>query len=219
MGGKWVAPVKGQYCDAITPINGNPYPQVARSSAEDIERALDAAHAAADKWGKPAPAALEELRLEAKLSREEADSVLGELRDSKGPLVARMKQELDEVESLAARYAALGAEDGHSPLRFGLPVRTEVHLQILDRDVSFLEVHHPPRSSFLLRERRRTPRCCGFEDVPFAHQRLDGAGACRGLTIHAGRGVAGRDEDARQGCEPRAQSHQSDDNPGYPNDR
>ena len=68
----------------------------------------------APQGGKLDPAALEELRLEAKLSREEADSVLGELRDSKGPLVARMKQELDEIESLAARYAALGAEDGYS---------------------------------------------------------------------------------------------------------
>ncbi|MBK7564666.1 Acetaldehyde dehydrogenase 2 (Acetaldehyde dehydrogenase II) (ACDH-II) [Candidatus Propionivibrio aalborgensis] len=56
IGGKWVAPVKGQYFDAITPINGKPYTQVARSSAEDIELALDAAHAAADKWGKTAPA-------------------------------------------------------------------------------------------------------------------------------------------------------------------
>jgi aldehyde dehydrogenase len=56
IGGKWVAPVKGQYFDVITPISGNPYTKAARSSAEDIELALDAAHAAADKWGKTAPA-------------------------------------------------------------------------------------------------------------------------------------------------------------------
>ena len=56
IGGKWVAPVKGQYFDVITPINGKTYTQVARSGAEDIELALDAAHAAADKWGKTAPA-------------------------------------------------------------------------------------------------------------------------------------------------------------------
>ncbi len=52
IGGKWVAPVKGQYFDVITPINGKPYTQAARSTAEDIELALDAAHAAADQWGK-----------------------------------------------------------------------------------------------------------------------------------------------------------------------
>jgi aldehyde dehydrogenase len=52
IGGKWVAPVKGEYFDVITPINGKPYTKAARSGAADVELALDAAHAAADKWGK-----------------------------------------------------------------------------------------------------------------------------------------------------------------------
>ena len=56
IGGKWVAPVKGQYFDVITPITGRPYTKAARSTAEDINLALDAAHAAADKWGRTAPA-------------------------------------------------------------------------------------------------------------------------------------------------------------------
>ena len=56
IGGKWVAPVKGQYFDVVTPINGKPYTKAARSGAEDIELALDAAHAAADKWGRTSPA-------------------------------------------------------------------------------------------------------------------------------------------------------------------
>ena len=51
IGGKWVAPLKGEYFDVISPINGKPYTKAARSGAEDIELALDAAHAAADKWG------------------------------------------------------------------------------------------------------------------------------------------------------------------------
>ena len=55
IGGKWVAPVKGEYFDVITPITGKPYTQAAKSSAEDVELALDAAHAAADKWGRTAP--------------------------------------------------------------------------------------------------------------------------------------------------------------------
>src|SRR6266568_61886 len=52
IGGKWVPPVKGQYFDNLTPITGQPFCKVARSSAEDIELALDAAHAAKDAWGK-----------------------------------------------------------------------------------------------------------------------------------------------------------------------
>ena len=56
IGGKWVAPVKGQYFDVVTPISGQTYTRAARSSAEDIELALDAAHAAAPKWGKTPPA-------------------------------------------------------------------------------------------------------------------------------------------------------------------
>ena len=56
IGGAWVAPVKGQYFDVVTPATGAVYTQAARSTAEDIELALDAAHAAADKWGKTSPA-------------------------------------------------------------------------------------------------------------------------------------------------------------------
>ncbi len=36
IGGKWVAPVKGQYFDVITPITGKPYTKAARSGAEDV---------------------------------------------------------------------------------------------------------------------------------------------------------------------------------------
>ena len=56
IGGKWVAPLKGAYFDVITPISGRPYTKAARSGAEDIDLALDAAHAAADAWGKTAAA-------------------------------------------------------------------------------------------------------------------------------------------------------------------
>ena len=52
IGGKWVAPVKGEYFDVISPITGKNYTQAARSSAEDVELALDAAHAIAEKWAK-----------------------------------------------------------------------------------------------------------------------------------------------------------------------
>ncbi len=48
--GRFVPPVRGQYFDVVTPISGKVYTQAARSTAEDIEAALDAAHAAAPKW-------------------------------------------------------------------------------------------------------------------------------------------------------------------------
>src|SRR5690349_10101119 len=56
IGGKWVAPLKGEYFDVVTPISGKRYTSAARSGAEDIELALDAAHAAADKWGRTSAA-------------------------------------------------------------------------------------------------------------------------------------------------------------------
>ncbi len=50
IGGEWVAPVKGQYFDAITPVTGKAFCEVPRSTAEDIELALDAAHKAFPGW-------------------------------------------------------------------------------------------------------------------------------------------------------------------------
>ena len=52
IGGQWQPPVLGQYFENVTPITGKPIGQMARGTAEDIELALDAAHAAAPRWGK-----------------------------------------------------------------------------------------------------------------------------------------------------------------------
>jgi len=56
IGGDFVAPVKGEYFANVTPITGQPFCEVARSSVEDIELALDAAHAASAAWGRTSPA-------------------------------------------------------------------------------------------------------------------------------------------------------------------
>ncbi|MFO1154223.1 MAG: aldehyde dehydrogenase [Rhodospirillales bacterium] len=56
IGGQWVAPVRGQYFSNVTPVSGQPLCEIARSTAEDIEKALDAAHAAKTAWGKTSPA-------------------------------------------------------------------------------------------------------------------------------------------------------------------
>ena len=56
IGGEFVAPVKGQYFDNVTPITGAVFCEIPRSSAEDIDRALDAAHQAAPAWGQTSAA-------------------------------------------------------------------------------------------------------------------------------------------------------------------
>ncbi|MFD0862026.1 aldehyde dehydrogenase family protein [Sungkyunkwania multivorans] len=50
IGGKWVAPTKGQYFDNISPVDGTSFTKIARSTAEDIELAIDAAWKAAPSW-------------------------------------------------------------------------------------------------------------------------------------------------------------------------
>ena len=55
IGGKWVAPVDGEYFETVSPVTGRPFAHVARSRAADIELALDAAHAAAPRWGRTSP--------------------------------------------------------------------------------------------------------------------------------------------------------------------
>src|SRR5450631_1666041 len=52
IGGQRVAPVKGQYFENVSPVNDQVFTEIARSTAEDIELALDAAHAAAPGWGR-----------------------------------------------------------------------------------------------------------------------------------------------------------------------
>jgi len=53
--GEFVPPADGEYFDAISPIDGKGFAKVARSNETDINRALDAAHAAADAWGRTSP--------------------------------------------------------------------------------------------------------------------------------------------------------------------
>src|SRR3954451_3178789 len=54
--GEYVRPVLGQYFTNMTPITGEPLCEVARSGHEDVDRALDAAHAAAVSWNTSSPA-------------------------------------------------------------------------------------------------------------------------------------------------------------------
>ena len=50
IGGEWTVPLKGQYFENISPVDGNSFTKVARSTAEDIDLAIDAAWKAAPEW-------------------------------------------------------------------------------------------------------------------------------------------------------------------------
>lgn len=56
IGGRWVPPVQGQYFENVSPVNDRVFCEVARSTAEDIELALDSAHEAKAAWGRTSPA-------------------------------------------------------------------------------------------------------------------------------------------------------------------
>lgn len=56
IGGEWVPPIGGEYMENITPVTGEVICEVPRSKAEDVELALDAAHAAKDAWARTSQA-------------------------------------------------------------------------------------------------------------------------------------------------------------------
>lgn len=52
IGGRWVSPVNGEYMDNLSPVDGQIFTRVPKSSAADVELALDAAHENKDLWAK-----------------------------------------------------------------------------------------------------------------------------------------------------------------------
>ncbi len=52
IGGAWASPAKGAYAENVTPATGEAFTEVPRSTPEDVELALDAAHAARVAWGE-----------------------------------------------------------------------------------------------------------------------------------------------------------------------
>ncbi len=50
IGGQWIAPTKGQYFENTSPVDGQTFTKIARSTAADVELAIDAAWAAAPQW-------------------------------------------------------------------------------------------------------------------------------------------------------------------------
>src|SRR6266540_4882987 len=56
IGGEYVPPARGGYFENPTPVTGENFTEIARGTAEDVERALDAAHGAAPGWGRTSAA-------------------------------------------------------------------------------------------------------------------------------------------------------------------
>jgi aldehyde dehydrogenase len=56
IGGEWVPPSGGAYFENPTPVTGQTFCEIPRSTDVDIDKALDAAHGAATAWGKTSPA-------------------------------------------------------------------------------------------------------------------------------------------------------------------
>ncbi|GAK07633.1 LOW QUALITY PROTEIN: aldehyde dehydrogenase [Geomicrobium sp. JCM 19038] len=52
IGGEWTAPVEGEYFESISPVTGEAFTQIARSTEADVERAIDAAHEAKASWSQ-----------------------------------------------------------------------------------------------------------------------------------------------------------------------
>ncbi|MEZ5608309.1 MAG: aldehyde dehydrogenase family protein [Burkholderiaceae bacterium] len=115
IGGKWVAPAAGQYFDNVTPITGKPFCKVARSDATDINRALDAAHAAQDKWAATAPAERAGilLKIADRMERELNMLALAETIDNGKPLRETMAADIPlAIDHWRYFAGALRAQEG-----------------------------------------------------------------------------------------------------------
>jgi aldehyde dehydrogenase len=116
IGGEWVAPVKGQYFENPSPVTGKVFCEVARGTAEDIELALDAAHAAAPAWGRTSPAERANIlnkiadRIEANLEM----LAVGETWDNGKPVRETLAADLPlAVDHYRYFAGAIRAQEGH----------------------------------------------------------------------------------------------------------
>jgi len=56
IGGEWVPPAGGQYFDNESPVIGKAVSKVPRSTKEDVDKAIEAAHEVQKSWGQTSPA-------------------------------------------------------------------------------------------------------------------------------------------------------------------
>ena len=116
IGGEWVAPVKGQYFENPSPVNGKAFCEVARSTAEDIELALDAAHAAAPAWGKTSVAERADIlnKIADRIEENLEMLAVGETWDNGKPVRETMAADLPlAVDHFRYFAGAIRAQEGH----------------------------------------------------------------------------------------------------------
>ncbi len=132
IGGKFVPPTKGQYFPNISPVVGAPFTEVARSTVEDVELALDAAHHARASWGQTSAAerALILNRIADRMESNLAKLALAETVDNGKPIrettAADIPLAIDHFRYFAA---ALRAQEGS--------------ISEVDRDMVAYHFHEP----------------------------------------------------------------------------
>ncbi|WP_405016555.1 aldehyde dehydrogenase family protein [Kitasatospora sp. NBC_00070] len=115
IGGQWTPPVRGEYFDNPTPVTGRTFCEVARGTAEDVEAALDAAHAAAPAWGRTSPAdrALILLRVADRIEANLESLAVAESWDNGKPVRETLAADLPlAVDHLRYFAGALRAQEG-----------------------------------------------------------------------------------------------------------
>ncbi|MDB4990334.1 MAG: aldehyde dehydrogenase, partial [Myxococcaceae bacterium] len=117
IGGKFCPPVRGQYFSNPSPVTGKPLCDVARGTAEDIELALDAAHAAAPAWGRSSVAERAKIlnkiadRMEQNLERLAILETLDNGKPIRETMAADLPLAIDHFRYFAG---AIRAQEGHS---------------------------------------------------------------------------------------------------------
>jgi aldehyde dehydrogenase len=116
IGGEYVAPVKGDYFENISPVNGKVFCEIARGTAEDIDAALDAAHAAAPAWGKTSVAERAVIlnKIADRIEENLEMLAVGETWDNGKPVRETMAADLPlAVDHFRYFAGAIRAQEGH----------------------------------------------------------------------------------------------------------
>ncbi|UED87879.1 acetaldehyde dehydrogenase ExaC [Streptomyces profundus] len=115
IGGAYVPPARGRYFENPSPVTGRPFTEVARGTAEDVEAALDAAHAAAPGWGRTPPAerALTLNRIADRMAEHLTELAVAESWDNGKPVRETLAADLPlAVDHLRYFASAIRAQEG-----------------------------------------------------------------------------------------------------------
>ncbi|MGW4895942.1 acetaldehyde dehydrogenase ExaC [Kitasatospora sp. NPDC004240] len=116
IGGQWTPPVRGRYFENPTPVTGQVFTEVARGTAEDVEAALDAAHAAAPAWGRTPPAERAQvlLRIADRMADHLEELAVAESWENGKPVRETLAADLPlAIDHLRYFAGALRAQEGH----------------------------------------------------------------------------------------------------------